>query len=120
MCGAEVGLDDMCMTVYRLWRRGLRAILRRGRSVCSVISTIIVYHAFRDWPVRYANSVLSWSVTAYFVSFVVVSLAGLAAVALYARSKSLIALLAEFRKPRGLRFGPDGHLYCVAQDEIVA
>ena len=26
---------------------------------------------------------------------------------------------AEFRKPRGLRFGPDGHLYCVAQDEIV-
>jgi DNA-binding beta-propeller fold protein YncE len=28
--------------------------------------------------------------------------------------------LAEFRKPRGLRFGPDGHLYCVAQDELVA
>jgi hypothetical protein len=26
----------------------------------------------------------------------------------------------EFRKPRGLRFGPDGHLYCVAQDEVVA
>ena len=26
--------------------------------------------------------------------------------------------LAEFRKPRGL--GPDGHLYCVAQDEVVA
>jgi hypothetical protein len=23
---------------------------------------------------------------------------------------------AEFRKPRGLRFGPDGNLYCVAQD----
>jgi DNA-binding beta-propeller fold protein YncE len=28
--------------------------------------------------------------------------------------------LAEFRKPRGLRFGPDGHLYCVAENEVVA
>ncbi len=28
--------------------------------------------------------------------------------------------LAEFKKPRGLRFGPDGHFYCVAQDEVVA
>jgi DNA-binding beta-propeller fold protein YncE len=26
----------------------------------------------------------------------------------------------EFRKPRGLRFGPDGTLHCVAQDEVVA
>jgi DNA-binding beta-propeller fold protein YncE len=26
----------------------------------------------------------------------------------------------EFRKPRGLRFAPDGHLFCVAQDEVVA
>lgn len=26
---------------------------------------------------------------------------------------------AEFRKPRGLRFGPDGHLYCVARDAVV-
>jgi hypothetical protein len=24
-----------------------------------------------------------------------------------------------FRKPRGLRFGPDGELYCVARDEVV-
>ena len=28
--------------------------------------------------------------------------------------------LAAFRRPRGLRFGADGHLYCVAQDEVVA
>jgi DNA-binding beta-propeller fold protein YncE len=27
--------------------------------------------------------------------------------------------LAELRKPRGLRFSPDGHLCCVAQDEVV-
>jgi hypothetical protein len=27
---------------------------------------------------------------------------------------------AEFRKPRGLRFAPNGHLYCVARDEVVA
>ncbi|WP_175532180.1 hypothetical protein [Paenibacillus sp. yr247] len=28
--------------------------------------------------------------------------------------------LTEFHKPRGLRFGPNGLLYCVAQDEVVA
>jgi DNA-binding beta-propeller fold protein YncE len=28
--------------------------------------------------------------------------------------------LAEFERPRGLRFGSDGHLYRVAQDEVVA
>ena len=28
--------------------------------------------------------------------------------------------LAAFRRPRGLRFGGDGHLYCVAEDEVVA
>jgi hypothetical protein len=26
----------------------------------------------------------------------------------------------KFRRPRGLRFGPEGNLYCVAQDEVVA
>jgi hypothetical protein len=26
----------------------------------------------------------------------------------------------RFRKPRGLRFGPHGRLYCVAQDEVIA
>jgi hypothetical protein len=28
--------------------------------------------------------------------------------------------LVEFRRPRGLRFGVEGNLYCVAQDEVVA
>jgi hypothetical protein len=28
--------------------------------------------------------------------------------------------LAEFRQPRGLRFGSEGQFYCVAQDEVVA
>ena len=28
--------------------------------------------------------------------------------------------IAAFRKPRGLRFGPEGNLYCVAQDEVAA
>jgi DNA-binding beta-propeller fold protein YncE len=27
--------------------------------------------------------------------------------------------VAAFRKPRGLRFGPDGNFYCAAQDEVV-
>jgi hypothetical protein len=27
---------------------------------------------------------------------------------------------AEFRRPRGLRFGPDDTLYCVARDEVIA
>ena len=26
----------------------------------------------------------------------------------------------EFRRPRGLRFGPDDHLYCVGENHVVA
>jgi hypothetical protein len=29
-------------------------------------------------------------------------------------------VLSEFRKPRGLRFGPDSNLYCAAQDGVIA
>ncbi|MFZ3357743.1 MAG: hypothetical protein WA177_03185 [Xanthobacteraceae bacterium] len=42
-----------------------------------------------------------------------------------ARSGTLVRVFspgkaAEFRRPRGLRFGPDGQLYCVAQNEVVS
>lgn len=41
------------------------------------------------------------------------------------RSGALVGVFAPppavpFRRPRGLRFGPDGHLYCVARDAVVA
>lgn len=29
-------------------------------------------------------------------------------------------VVSDFRRPRGLRFGPDSNLYCVAQDEVAA
>src|ERR1700753_930213 len=53
--------------------------------VCSAISAAIIYFAFRDGATRYANGVFSWSVAAFFVAFVAVTMAGVIATAFYAR-----------------------------------
>ncbi|WP_235785755.1 hypothetical protein [Sphingomonas sp. PR090111-T3T-6A] len=56
-------------------------------AVSAAVSVAIIYFAFRDWPARYASHSLSWSVVAFFLAFVSLSIAGVIATALYAHRK---------------------------------
>ena len=55
---------------------------------CVVLALAILYHAFRDWPVRYANGTLSWTITAFFLAFMALTVVGSIATPLYGRSKN--------------------------------
>jgi hypothetical protein len=60
--------------------------------VCVAVACAIVYFAFTAWPTRYANGTLSIVVTAFFVAFVVLTIAGAVATAAYAKTSGYRAL----------------------------
>ena len=67
----------------------LKAIsLVAANIVCLTIAIAIVFYAILDWPTRYHNHTLSWSVTAFFVAFVGLAVLGSAATAIYLRGRS--------------------------------
>ena len=73
-------------------QRARMGILIAANGVCLVVAAAVVFYAVRDWPARYADGTLSWSVTGFFVAFVALSIAGSVATAMYARAGSRMLL----------------------------
>ena len=44
--------------------------------VCLLVAAAIAFYAIRDWPTRYLNHTLSWSVTAFFAVSILLSVFG--------------------------------------------
>jgi hypothetical protein len=68
------------------------SLLAVTNAVCIAISIAIIHFAFRDWPIRYADHTLSWSVVLFFLVFVSVSVVGAISAGLYVQRKHEILL----------------------------
>jgi hypothetical protein len=67
-------------------------VLASANAVCLAISVAIIHFALRDWPIRYANNTLSWSVVLFFLTFIGSSTAGTIATGLLARERHGVLL----------------------------
>jgi hypothetical protein len=62
-------------------------LLIAANALCLAVSAAIVFFAIRDWPARYSHHTLSWSVAAFFVAFVGISVVGSAVTPSYLRTR---------------------------------